>query len=129
MTDYPEIKFDDIHKGDRIRNIYKTKGVLATREGVARHVNRSGNWLTAAGGLLALRSGQGKIYLLDRPKKELPTTPGSVLLEATLDDGRTLGPLMLDQDGDWVGASVDGGWLTPDEITSFTPGKIVEADQ
>lgn len=127
-----EINFEDIRKGDTIRREWTSGGITQTVEGVAHLLDFEGDWCVKQGGYLTDKTRtdiRSNYYLIDRPKPQLPTKPGSVLVEATLTDGRTVGPLILDRDG-WV--AFQGHvctWLNPAEILSFTPGKIVEADQ
>lgn len=71
--EYPEIKFDQIRKGDTIQQ--KHLGLTIT--GVAH--SKSGGcayWLTEEGGAIA-ETGETH-YLIDRPTPPLPTEPGTV---------------------------------------------------
>lgn len=128
MSKYPEIKFEDIRKGDTIRSTYNFEDMKIARTGVVGRIDDAGNWVNRAGAVIAYapKDVKSTIYLLDRPKPALPTEPGSVLLEATLEGGVEVGLMFLTGHKKWcyVGGSAD-----PERIISFTVGKIVEADQ
>lgn len=134
MTDSPEIKFQDIRKGDRIRVAGTFGDLTTTREGVAHHKSPDGTWRTKGECPIVSppRFKEGVIHLIDRPKPQLPTEPGSVLLRATLTDGQTVGPLLRGVSGKWfcVYPETYAGylWIHPDGIVDFTLGEVVEAN-
>ncbi len=122
---YPEIKYEDIRKGDTIHCEYEWKGMTGTMQGIAAR-KVLGTWLNERDAeITVVRQPEltAQYYLVDRPKQQLPTKPGSVLLEATLEDGVEAGLMFLTGHKKWcyVGGSAD-----PERITSFTIGKVVE---
>lgn len=89
-----------IRKGDLIRMVdhsmplpgerdYKTLEYVATADGDGGYQFNAGE----------------KFYLLDRPRIELPTTPGSVV-EVRLNDGDGVRRIVLGNDGLWRGQDI-----------------------
>lgn len=75
---------DDVRAGDYlIRTRTKKYGdadITEIREGTARHRNDAGIWCTEGGMWLAFGEGKGITLTIRRHVRELPTTPGTVIV-------------------------------------------------
>lgn len=101
-----------------------------TVTGVAHHQDSEGDWRTQSDVRLTdTRREEQHVRLDNRPVPQLPTEVGSVLLSATLEDGRTVGPLCLSVAGGcWLLPTHYPEWVTAEEIVDFTLGKVVAAE-
>lgn len=63
------------------------------------------------------------------PRPPLPTMAGS-LIRATSNRGITCEVMALDNDGDWVGVSLDGDYRawSPSRIADWSPVRVVDGD-
>lgn len=109
FEEYPVIAFKDIQKGDTIAAVRKYSNALKSTMGVAdmqaNYGIASDYWYTEGGAIILVNSGMANttIHLVDRPKPELPTETGSVILIKQY-DGVVLEPsalALLDSAGDW----------------------------
>lgn len=108
-----------IRKGDLIKTELEYDGVTVTLTGVA-HSKVGAFWYTEKGGEIHNEYSPAKVTVLQRA---LPTNTGAVLKSAVLQDGTTVGMLVLDSYGLWF--NPDGfTWYTPEEITDFEIGEV-----
>lgn len=109
FEEYPVIAFKDIQKGDTIAAVRKYSNALKSTMGVAdmqaNYGIASDYWYTEGGAITLVNSGMADttIHLVDRPKPELPTETGSVILIKQYDGAVLEEPLVsvLDTYGDW----------------------------
>lgn len=123
------IKVEEVRKGDTITVTWTTRDVKRAVTGVAYYQDSDGDWRTQSEVYLTDMCRAEQLIRLDnRPRPQPPTGPGSILLTATLVDGRTVGPLFLGYDGDWLKPTPSAEWAAPEDIVDFTIGKIVAAE-
>lgn len=109
----------EIRKGDLIKTELDIMGVHITLTGVA-HSKRGTAWHTKEGRVLHDEHSTAKVTVLQRA---LPTETGAVLKSAVLQDGTTVGLLVLDSVGRWFDP-FGSMWYTPSEITDFEIGEV-----
>lgn len=116
------IKFEDIRKGDRIQVSFDDLTFI----GVASELS-GGWWYTPKGRLLVASETVAVITLLDRPKPELPTEPGSVIIATEVRGVKGRWELYLRSERNWIAVDgIDGyRYHDPKHITEWEPAKIV----
>lgn len=118
------IKFEDIRKGDRIRVTFDDDDITLT--GVASELSAVW-WYTPKGRLLAASETVAVITLLDRPKPELPTELGSVIIATEVRGVKGRWELYRYIDDVWLSARTierrDSHF--PEHITEWELAKIV----
>ena len=127
------IEFKDIRKGDHIIATFVDGDLVQTLNGVAAEFTEYGEWLTTDGFLLIREDSKPEsIFLADRLTPELPTEPGSVIMDVVTHTGIEYGTMFLDYQGDWEAVILPNKgtfrWLLPSEIKSFRLAKVVLAD-
>lgn len=127
------IEFKDIRKGDHITVTRAYGDFTQTSDGVAAELTVHGEWVTSRGySLVDSDSKPESIVLVDRPTPELPTEPGSVIVDVVTHTGVDYGTMFLDSQGDWEAVILPNKgtfrWLLPSEIKSFRLAKVVPAD-
>jgi len=109
FEEYPVIEFKDIQKGDTIAAVTKDNNALKIVTGAANvkteYSGATYYWYTEGGWITLISSAQPNttIHLIDRPKPELPTKTGSVILVKKYADTVFEEPLLaiVDSAGDW----------------------------
>lgn len=92
------IKFEDIREGDTIKTLLQMDDVFIERSGKVSHCTNT-SIRTEGNGYLWHEGWEGKpaFELLDRPKPQLPTKPGTIILaETTLEKIH-----LILRDGNW----------------------------
>lgn len=118
------IKFEDIRKGDRIRVTFDDGDL--TNIGVASELSADW-WYTPKGRLLVAFQSVAVITLLDRPKPELPTELGSVIIATEVRGVKGRWELYLLSERNWIAVDrIDGyRYHDPKRITEWELAKIV----
>lgn len=118
------IKFEDIREGDRIRVTFDDDDITLT--GVASELSAVW-WYTPKGRFLAASETVAVITLLDRPKPELPTEPGSIIIATEVRGVKGRWELYLRSERNWIAVDgIDGyRYHDPKHITEWEPAKIV----
>ena len=124
------IAFDDVRVGDTIEQRWTSKGVAYSKLGTVAKID--GAYLDAAeGGVVASQYKSKKLLLIDRPKPELPTAVGSVIVNATIRgvSGQVATLVETYEDQFWRTSIKLAGVYTHDleHITEWTLGKVVPA--
>ena len=126
------IAWEDVRVGDTIERRWTSKGVTYSERGTVAKID--GAYLNAAeGGAVASHYGGKSLFLIDRPKPELPIETGSVILASEVRGERFDPPVAMvaDSDGDWhrLGwARIDSRiWYKSEHITEWTLAKVVPA--
>ena len=124
------IAWEDARVGDTIEQRWTSKGVACSERGTVAKID--GSYLdTAEGGAIAYQYEPRGLLLIDRPKPELPTEVGSVIVNATIRG-------VPGQVATLVDAYAGQFWRTsitlagmyahdPEHITEWTLGKVVSA--
>lgn len=87
-----EIKYEDIRKGDTIKVVYNTGKFCTTERTAVAHKEVKGEWTTEDDWYtLPRESAYCKIenfmvFLVDRPRKPLPTVSGTVILASKIEN-------------------------------------------
>lgn len=121
-----EIKFDDVRVGDTVQVEWDTSGVHYAATITVSEVDNG--WLHNSDGNIILADDKS-LTLLDRPKPELPTELGSVIVDVTTVNYRY--PVAVLLHGDlWGGPLTDGdyyGTFRAERVESFTLARVVKA--
>ena len=85
------IAWEDVRVGDTIERRWTSKGVAYSSRGTVAKIDGStlATLDTAEGGVVAFQYGGKSLFLIDRPKPELPTEAGSVITVSATDPGIT----------------------------------------
>ena len=124
------IAFDDVRVGDTIEQRWTSKGVAYSKLGTVAKID--GAYLdTAEGGVVASQYKSKKLLLIDRPKPELPTEVGSVIVNATIRGVSGQVATLVETYGGqfWRTSITLAGVYAHDleHITEWTLGKVVPA--
>lgn len=129
-----EITADEIRKGDRIRVCTQRGHSATTVEGVASLKGSAGGWSTEDWTSLTYgdKASHPRIYLLERPARQLPTEPGSVIIATKVRGAVGEWVALYDAGGAyWTTQGVAGGATVhvAELITEWRPAKVVVSEQ
>lgn len=120
------IAFDDVRVGDTIEQRWTSNGVAYSNRGTVAKIDGS-TLDTAEGGTVAFQRGSKSLFLIDRPKPQLPIEVGSVIVNATIRG--VPGQVAVWDGGYWATFPPVAGrpYHRPEHITDWTLGKVVPA--
>ena len=124
------IAWEDVRVGDTIERRWTRWGVTYSGWGTVAKID--GAYLRAAeGGAVASQYGVDSLFLIDRPKQELPTEVGSAIVNATIRGVPGQVATLVETYGGqfWRTSITLAGMYThdPEHITEWTLGKVVPA--
>ena len=120
------IAWENVRVGDTIERRWTSRGIAYSERGTVAKADDA--YLHAAeGGTIAYQYGVRGLLLIDRPKPELPTEVGSVIVDATIRG--VPGQVAVWDGGYWVTFPPVAGrpYHRPEHITEWTLGKVVPA--
>ena len=124
------IAFEDVRVGDAIEQRWTSKGVAYSNRGTVAKIDGA-TLDTAEGGVVAFQYGGKSLFLIDRPKPQLPTEVGSVIVNATIRGvPGQVATLMETYGGQFWRTSITLAGVyahDPEHITEWTLGKVVPA--
>ena len=124
------IAWEDVRVGDTIERRWTRWGVAYSGWGTVAKID--GTYIRAAeGGAVASQYGVDSLFLIDRPKQELPIEVGSVIVNATIRGvPGQVATLMETYGGQFWRTSITLAGVyahDPEHITEWTLGKVVPA--
>ena len=124
------IAWEDVRVGDTIERRWTSKGVTYSERWTVAKID--GAYLhVAEGGAVASHYGGKSLFLIDRPKPELPIEVGSVIVNATIRGvPGQVATLMETYGGQFWRTSITLAGVyghDPEYITEWTLGKVVPA--
>ena len=124
------IAWEDVRVGDTIERRWTSKGITYSERVTVAKID--GPYLHAAeGGAVAFYYGSKSLFLIDRPKPQLPTEVGSVIVNATIRGvpGQVATLVETYRGQLWRTSITLAGVYAhdPEHITEWTLGKVVPA--